>query len=166
MPIAVAVDNSVLGDLVDPSLPKNKKEDRSAFEEMIKLDQQGIIEIGIPISSTMIEELGTGEEKRRLLRRKMGRAFRKWPVIVDQKDHDDIEFKKKCLQDIMQDKDGIDSANLLASTIHTRYYITTDYRYWRRFKSQSKRIREKCGINVFVLTPSEFLEKYKSGKII
>lgn len=154
-----------MGDLTDPNLPENKKVDQLAFKEMIELGKQGIIEIGIPISSTMIEEGHAGGEKRRLLRKKMGKAFRLWPVAVTQAMHSDIECKKKCLQDIMQDKGGIDSANLLVSTIYTPYYITTDYRYWRQFKAQSKRIREKCGINVFVLAPSEFLRKYKSGEV-
>ena len=165
MPLGVAVDNSVLGDLIDYNLPDNKRKDRVAFEEMIELDKQGIIEIGIPVSSTMIEEAGAGAEKRQLLREKMGQAYRLWPVAVPQTMHIDIERKKKCLQKIMQDKGGIDSANLLASTIHTPYYVTTDYRYCRQFKNQLKRIREQCKVNVFVLIPSEFMEKYKSGGI-
>lgn len=151
--------------MTDPNLPENKKADQLAFKEMIELDKQGIIEIGIPISSTMIEEGHAGGEKRRLLRKKMGKAFRLWPVTVPPGMHSDIKRKKKCLQDIMQDKGGIDSANLLVSTIYTPYYITTDYRYWRQFKAQSKRIGEKCGINVFLLAPSEFLRKYKSGEV-
>lgn len=165
MALGVAVDNSVLGDLTDPSLPENKRTDRLAFEEMVELDKQGIIEIGIPISSTMIEEGGAGAKKRQLLREKMGPAYRLWPVAITPIMYNNIERKKKCLQDIMQDKEGIDSANLLVSTIYTSYYVTTDYRYCRHFKAQLKRIREKCGINVFVLTPSEFMKKYKSGEV-
>ena len=65
----------------------------------------------------------------------------------------------------MQDKDGIDSENLIASTLHTPYFITTDYKYKRQFCSQKKRIQEKCGINVEVLTPSEFLYGFKSGTL-
>lgn len=164
MALDVAVDNSVLGDLTDPNLPENKKADRLAFKEMIKLAKQGIIEIGAPISSTIIEEGHAGAEKRRLLREIMGETLKSWPTVTTQTKRD-IERKKKCLQDIMQDKGGIDSANLLVSTIYTPYYITTDYRYCRQFKAQLKRIREKCGINVFVLTPSEFLKKYKPGEV-
>ncbi len=165
MALGVAVDNSVLGDLIDHRLPENKRADRHAFEDMIELDKQGIIEIGIPISSTMIEEGGAGAKKRQLLREKMGQTFRLWPVAVSQIMHSDIERKKKCLQEIMQDKEGIDSANLLVSTIYTPYYVTTDYRYCRHFKAQLTKIQIKCDINVFVLTPSEFMEKYKSGEI-
>jgi len=57
--IPVAIDNSILGDLSDPNLPDNKKKDLEAFEEIIKLDHKGIFEIGIPISTTMIEESGS-----------------------------------------------------------------------------------------------------------
>ncbi|MEW6410347.1 MAG: hypothetical protein AB1488_09610 [Nitrospirota bacterium] len=149
--------------MIDNSLPKNKRADRLAFEEMIELDKQGIIEIGIPISSTMIEERGAGAEKHQLLKERMGTAYRLWPAAVSQKMHSDIKRKKKCLQEIMQDKEGIDSPNLLVSTIYTPYYVTTDYRYCRNFKAQLTKIRKKCDINVFVLTPSEFMKKYKSG---
>ncbi len=164
MSLDVAVDNSVLGDLTDPNLPENKKADLLAFKEMIELARQGIIEIGLPISSTMIEERHAGAEKRRLLREIMGDVLKLWPVVTAQTERD-MERKKKCLREIMQDKEGIDSANLLASTIYTPYYITTDYKYCRQFKAQLKRIRDDCGLNVFVLTPSEFLKKYKSGTL-
>lgn len=161
----VAIDNSVLGDITDSNLPKNKLKDRNAFEKMLELDKQDILEIGIPISSTMIEESQSGEDKRNLLRERMGRAFRLWPVAIPQGMSNDIENKKKCLKNIMQDKEGIDSDNLVVSTIHTSYYITTDYRYCRQFKAQLEKIKKICGINVFVLTPSEFMAKYKAGEI-
>lgn len=165
MVISVGVDNSVLGDLTDYKIPEVKNADKIAFEEMVELGKKGIIEIGIPLSSTMIEEQHAGEEKRKLLRKKMGTAFKLWPVVVTKEMHTDIEKKKRCLQSIMQDRNGIDSANLLVSTIHTPYYVTTDYRYYRQFKAQSEKIQKKCGISVFVLTPSEFLKKYKAGEI-
>jgi hypothetical protein len=165
MSLDVAVDNSVLADLVANNVPKNKQGDRIAFEKMIDLAKQSMLKIGIPISTTMIEEAGAGAKKRNLLRKKMGQAYRLWPVVVSKKMHDDIEKKKECLKEIMQDKGGVDSENLLVSTIHTPYYITTDYRYHRQFNAQFKRIREKCGISVFVLTPSEFMTKYEAGKI-
>ena len=62
--IPIAVDNSVLGDLVDLNLPDNKKRDNDAFLQIIELDHKGIFEIGIPGSTTMIEELGSGNIKR------------------------------------------------------------------------------------------------------
>jgi len=54
--IPIVPDNSVLGDLVDPNLPENKKKDNEAFLKIIELDHKGVFEIGIPISTTMIEE--------------------------------------------------------------------------------------------------------------
>jgi hypothetical protein len=68
--IPIAIDNSVLGDLVDPNLPDNKKEDNDAFLQIIELDHKGIFEIGIPVSTTMIEESGSGNIKREAVRKK------------------------------------------------------------------------------------------------
>jgi len=65
----------------------------------------------------------------------------------------------------MQDKEGIDSRNFIISTMHSDYYLTTDYRYLRQFRAQMKRIIEKCQITKEIYTPSEFLEIFKSGKI-
>jgi len=65
----------------------------------------------------------------------------------------------------MQDKGGIDSRNFIVSTIYSNYYLTTDYRYLRQFRSQLKRIRNKCGIKKEIFTPSEFLEKYYEEEI-
>ena len=165
MALLVSVDNSVLGDLIDSNIHENKKTDKVSFEQMIELDKKGIIKIGIPITAAGIEEKHAGELKRKLLREKMGKAFRFWPVTVNKNVHYDIEKKKKCLNSIMQDRKGIDSSNLLVSTIHTPYYVTTDYRFYRQFNSHSEKIRKKCGIHVFVLTPSEFIEKYKASQI-
>ncbi|MDO9527862.1 MAG: hypothetical protein Q7J27_01750 [Syntrophales bacterium] len=112
MVICVAVDNSVLGDLTDTDIPENKKADKMAFEEMIELARQGVIEIGVPLTAAMIEEKYAGEDKHKLLRKKMGKAFRLWPVVVTKEMSYDIENKKKCLHSIMQDREGVDSANL------------------------------------------------------
>lgn len=140
----IAIDNSVLGDLVDPNLPDNKKEDNKAFLQIIELDYKGIVEIGIPASTTMIEELRSGSAKREVVRKIMGSAWRKWPV-VDTKEYREILDKQiDCLSKIMQDKDGVDSRNFIVSTMHanTNYYLTTDYRYLRQFRAQIKKIRE------------------------
>ena len=67
-------DNSVLGDLANSNLPVNKMEDLKAFEEIIELDHKGIIKIGIPISTTMIEEAYAGGFRREMVREKMGSA--------------------------------------------------------------------------------------------
>ena len=163
--IPIAIDNSVLGDLVDSNLPNNKKRDNNAFLQIIELDHKGIFEIGIPISTTMIEESWSGNIKREAVRKKMGSAWRLWPVLVT-KEHDKILDKQiDCLIKIMQDKGGIDSRNFIVSTIHSNYYLTTDYRYLRQFRAQLKKIREECGITKEILTPSEFLEKYNKKEI-
>jgi len=163
--IPIAIDNSVLGDLVDSNLPDNKKEDNNAFLQMIELDHKGIFEIGIPVSTTMIEQGWSSNNKREAVRKIMGSAWRLWPVLVT-KEHDKILDKQiDCLIKIMQDKDGIDSRNFIVSTIYSNYYLTTDYRYLRQFRAQSNKIREKCGITKEILTPSEFLEKYNKKEI-
>lgn len=164
MAISVAVDNSVL-DLVDARLPENKKEDYLAFRDIIELAHQGKIEILIPVPTTLIEHGYASGEKKQRLREIMGDAFRLCPGVVPEKMQSDIKQKKKCLREIMQDKGGIDSENLVVSTIYTPYYLTTNYRYWRQFKARSRKIQEKCRINVFVLRPSEFLEQYRKGEL-
>jgi len=163
--IPIAIDNSVLGDLVDSNLPDNKKEDNNAFLQIIELDHKGIFEIGIPVSTTMIEESGSGNIKREAVRKKMGSAWRLWPVVVTKKHNKILDKQIDCLIKIMQDKGGIDSKNFIVSTIHANYYLTTDYRYLRQFKAQLKKIREECGITKEILTPSEFLEKYNKKEI-
>ena len=163
--IPIAIDNSVLGDLVDPNLPDNKKEDNNAFLQIIELDHKDVFEIGIPVSTTMIEQGWSSNNKRQAVRKIMGSAWRLWPVLVT-KEHDKILDKQiDCLIKIMQDKDGIDSRNFIVSTIHSDYYLTTDYRYLRQFRTQLKKIREKCRITKEMLTPSEFLEKYNKKEI-
>jgi hypothetical protein len=163
--IPVAVDNSVLGDLVDPKLPNNKKKDNESFLQIIELDHKGIFEIGIPISTTMIEESGSGNIKRQVVRKIMGSAWRLWPVASNTAHINKLNKQIDCLINIMQDKDGVDSRNFIVSTMFSDYYLTTDYRYVRQFKAQIKRIRGKCQITKEIYTPSEFLEKYKDGKL-
>jgi predicted nucleic acid-binding protein len=163
--IPIVPDNSVLGDLVDPNLPDNKKEDNNAFLQIIELDHKGVCEIGIPISTTMIEELRSGHIKREAVRKIMGSAWRLWPNSGNPEYNKILDKQKDCLIKIMQDKGGIDSKNFIVSTIHTNYYLTTDYRYLRQFRAQLKKIREECRITKEILTPSEFLEKYNKKEI-
>jgi len=163
--IPIVPDNSVLGDLVDLNLPGNKKEDNNAFLQIIELDHKGIFEIGIPISTTMIEELRSGSIKREAVRKIMGSAWRLWPNLGNPEYNKILDKQKDCLIKIMQDKGGIDSKNFIVSTIHSNYYLTTDYRYLSQFRAQFKKIREKCGITKEIFTPSEFLEKYYKGEI-
>ena len=163
--IYIAIDNSVLGDLVDANLPDNKKRDNDAFLQIIELDHKGIFKIGIPGSTTMIEESGSGNIKREAVRKIMGSAWRLWPFVVTKKHNEILDKQIDCLIKIMQDKDGIDSKNFIVSTIHSNYYLTTDYKYLRQFRAQLKKIREKCGITKEIFTPSEFLEKYNKKEI-
>jgi hypothetical protein len=163
--IPIAIDNSVLGDLVDPNLPDNKKEDNNSFLQIIELDHKGICEIGIPASTTMIEELGSGNIKREAVRKIIGSAWRRWPVLVTKEHKEILDKQIECLIKIIQDKGGIDSRNFFVSTIHSNYYLTTDYRYLHQFRAQLKKIREKCGITKEIFTPCEFLEKYFKGEI-
>ncbi len=163
--IPIVPDNSVLGDLVDPNLPDNKKRDNDAFLQIIELDHEGICEIGIPNSTTMIEELRSGNIKREAVRKIMGSAWRLWPNLGNLEYNKILDKQKDCLIKIMQDKGGIDSKNFIVSTIHSDYYLTTDYRYLRQFRAQLKRIREECGIKKEIFTPSEFLEKYNKKEI-
>ncbi len=163
--IPIVPDNSVLGDLVDPKLPDNKKEDNNAFLQIIELDHKGICEIGIPITTTMIEWTWSSNIKREAVRKKMGSSWRLWPALATKKHNEILDKQIDCLIKIMQDKGGIDSKNFIVSTIYTNYYLTTDYRYLRQFKAQLKKIREECGITKEIFTPSEFLEKYNKKEI-
>jgi hypothetical protein len=163
--IPIVPDNSVLGDLVDSNLPDNKKGDNDAFLQIIELDHKGICELGIPISTTMIEWAWSSNIKREAVRKKMGSAWRLWPVSATKEFNKILDKQIDCLIKIMQDKDGIDSRNFIVSTIHSNYYLTTDYKYLRQFRAQLKKIREKCGIIKELFTPSEFLEKYNKKEI-
>jgi len=163
--ISIVPDNSVLGDLVDPNLPDNKKKDNNAFLQIIELDHEGIFEIGIPNSTTMIEWAWSGNIKREAVIKKMGSAWRLWPNLVTKEHNKILDKQIDCLVKIMQDKGGIDSRNFIVSTIYTNYYLTTDYKYLRQFRAQFKKIREECGITKEIFTPSEFLEKYNKKEI-
>ena len=163
--IPIVPDNSVLGDLVDSNLPDNKKEDNNAFLQIIELDHKGICEIGIPISTTMIEWAWSSNIKKEAVRKKMGSAWRLWPNLVTKEYNEILDKQIDCLIKIMQDKGGIDSRNFIVSTIYTNYYLTTDYKYLRQFRKKKKKIREECGITKEILTPSELLEKYNKKEI-
>jgi hypothetical protein len=168
----ITVDNSVLGDLgnylMNPGkFPINKMDDLRAFKEIIQLDHEGIFKIGIPASTTFIEAQQAGGDKRDLVIKKMGRAWRLLPVAVPPKIGQEIDQKSNCLQRIMQDKNGTDSRNLIVSTVigHTPYYLTTDYTYMRQFKARKERIKTLCKIDLCLVSPSEFLKMYKNGEI-
>jgi len=52
MAVEVAVDNSVVFDLVNPDLPKNKEKDRLAFQRIVEFARKNDIEIGQPVTGT------------------------------------------------------------------------------------------------------------------
>jgi len=99
--IPIVPDNSVLGDLVDPNLPDNKKENNNAFLQIIELDHKGIYEIGIPISTTMIEWAWSSNIKREAVRKKMGSAWRLWPVLTTKEHNKMLDKQINCLIKIM-----------------------------------------------------------------
>ncbi|MHA1676770.1 MAG: hypothetical protein ACTSU6_06280 [Candidatus Njordarchaeales archaeon] len=168
----IAIDNSVLSDLgnylMNPDkFPANKMDDLRAFEEIIELDRKDIFEIGIPASTTFIEVQQAGGDKRELIKKRMDWAWKLWPVAVLPKVNQEINQKSNCLYRIIQDKNGIDSRNLIVSTVigHTPYYLTTDYKYIRQFREQKEQIKTLCKIDLCLLSPSEFLRMYKNGEI-
>jgi hypothetical protein len=95
----------------------------------------------------------------------MGSTWRLWPVAITKEHGIVLDKQKDCLIKIVQDKDGTDSKNFVVSTIHSNYYLTTDYRYLRQFRAKLKKIREECRITKEIFSPSEFLEKYYKGEI-
>jgi hypothetical protein len=96
----------------------------------------------------------------------IGHVLKLWPAPgLTPEDQDRFERKKRCLQQIVRDKEGTDSANLMVARFHTAYYITTDYDYHHRFNKRKTRIKEKCRVEAFILTPSEFMRMYETREI-
>jgi hypothetical protein len=158
---SVAVDNSVLSDFTNLKVPANKARDRQAFKQIINLAKEGILEIGMPRS--IFEPLWAGDERRQRLEQELGGTLQIWPAVIPATMMAKHEQRKRDLHSIMQDKDGNDSRNLVASLIYGHWYVTTDYRFLRRFRSQAERIRKICSIEPVVLTPSEFMGLYQEG---
>jgi hypothetical protein len=165
VPVAVALDNSVLGDITDRNIPEGKREDKAAIREILELARKGAIELGYAVTGAYLEKHGAGECKRRMLDEEVRGLLHAWPVAVTQRHDVEIQRKVTCLEKIMQDRGGVDSRIFLVSTLHAKYFLTTDYRFHRRFKDQKKRIRGECTITADVLTPSEFLREYLLGTI-
>ena len=68
----------------------------------------------------------------------------------------------------MQDRDQYDTRQLvsIAELLPARSLICMDYKFIRRFSGVKNKIFKICGINeIFVMTPSEFLEEFTNGKI-
>ncbi len=65
----------------------------------------------------------------------------------------------------MQDKDGHDSRQLavIARLYPQACFVTTDYKFYSRFYDRKEDIKRICGINILVMTPSEFMSSYLNG---
>jgi len=165
MSVPGALDTSILSDIAAVQVPESKIEDRKAVDALLELARQGLVELGIAATGAAIEQLRAGERKRQIFASRLDGLLHIWPVVLTPDHHAEIERKKACLKKIMQDRDGSDSEIFLVSTLHSQYFLTTDYRYRRQFRQQEGHIREQCGITAHVLTPSEFLAKYVSGTV-
>ena len=167
MSVPVALDTSILSDIAaewpSPDFPESKMEDRKAIDELLNLARQDSVELGIAVTGAAMEQLQAGPRKRQILASRLDGLLHIWPVTVTRDQHAEIERKKVCLKKIMQDRGGLDSDIFLVSTLHSQYFLTTDYRYCRQFRKQEGRIKDRCGITAHVLTPSEFLAKWVSG---
>lgn len=164
MSIPVALDTSILSDISATPSPLNETEDRKAINALLHLAHQGFVELGIALTGSLMELHKAGELKRQVLKSGLNGLLHVWPVVVTPAHHTEIEQRKACLKKIMQDRGGSDSEIFLASTLHSQYFLTIDYRYRRQFKQQENHIRERCGITAHVLTPSEFLTNYFKGE--
>lgn len=167
MAMEVAVDNSVVFDLVDVALPKNKKEDRLAFEKIVTLARKKCIEIGQTVTGTYMEALKAPEWKLSEVKRKIGDVLKTWPAPVFSKAEDQrgFERRKKCLREILPKKVWDDSDNLIVARYYSEYYVTTDYNFHKAFNRRKGSVRAKCGMEARVLTPCEFMDMYYAGHL-
>jgi len=164
--ITIACDNSIISDLrhdlrEQESFPEVKKVDLAASKELVELSRQGVFRLGVAISTGFIEAQQAGGMGREILD-----DFEKWPVAFNAATCAEIDNKSRCLHRIIQDKDGIDSRNVVVSMTagQTAYYLTTDYKYLRQFKAHEVRIRDICKFHGQLLSPSEFLKQYKEDQ--
>lgn len=161
----VAVDNSVMSNYAAKVVrDAHLIEDKKAFEEMISLVQQGMIELGGPWTTLWIENLMKSGECRANAERVRG-IVKKWPVVdTNPKKTDKLTA---CLHKIMQDPGGHDSRQLVLiwRCTQARHFVTVDYSFCRQFNHRKKDIISQCGINVSVMRPSDFLKDYRPGKI-
>jgi hypothetical protein len=165
MSVPVALDTTILSDIAAARTPESKIEDRKAIDALLNLAREGVLELGIALTGAAMEQRLAGQRKRQVLKSRLDGLLHIWPVTVTSAHHAEIDKQKACLKTIMQDRNGSDSEIFLVSTLHSQYFLTTDYRYCRRFRQQEGCIRKRCGITAHVLTPCEFLAKYESGTI-
>lgn len=163
--LEIAVDNCVISIYVAENLRDVKqKEDKEAFEEMISLAEQGVIELGGPFPTLMIENLMKSGESRTKAQKLKG-IIKYWPVY----DPEPKKTKKQitCLHKIIQDPEETDSRQLvlISKCTQARYFVTVDYRFCRQFNHRQKEIINQCGINISVMRPLDFMRNYRAGKI-
>ena len=159
----IAIDNSVVSKyLSNRPYTEREKEDIHAFDQMIDLAIKGKIEIGGPVSTLMPENQMMAGECRQLFLKKLKQVIKYWPVIDN--NQEDTQNKVKCLHKIMQDKNRHDTKQLviISRLSQARYFVTMDYRFYKQYNHRKKDISTKCGINVFVMTPSEFMNEFNT----
>ena len=160
----VAVDNSVISIYVAENLHANQMEDKNAFEEMISLAKQGAIELGGPWTTLKIENLMKSGKSRARAQELEG-IIKDWPV--PDRDSKKTDEQTACLHRIMQDPNGTDSRQLvlISRCTQARHFVTVDYRFYRQFNHRKKDIINRCGINISVMRPSDFMRDYRAEKI-
>lgn len=161
----VAVDNSVLSLYVAKKVPNDDlRTDREAFGEMISLSKQRKIELGGPWTTLAIENLMKSGECKENAQRLKG-IIKYWPVPdPDEKTTDE---RTRCLHRIMQDREATDSRQivLISRCTQARHFVTVDYRFYREFNRRRNDIVHQCGVDIFVMRPSDFMGDWKESKI-
>lgn len=159
--IDVAIDNSVISQFLS-NRPKTEteKEDIASFDQMIDLAKNGIIALGGPVSTLMPENLMMAGESRERFFKKLKGVIKYWPVADS--NQEDTNNRIKCLHKIMQDKGQDDTRQLvlIGKLSQARHFVTMDYKFYRQFGHRKNAIIKQCGINIFVMTPSEFMKEY------
>ena len=160
MALAVAIDNCVLSHYVSNRLTPEQKKDVEAFKEMISLAKQKIIELGGVWTSLRIENLAKqGKSRRRV--KCLEKIIRDWPAIGDEKTQQQV----CCLHQILQDRNGYDSKQIVNNSKFSHYFVTMDYKIHKRYNDRRTDIESKCRIHVSAMRPFEFIEDSKAGKI-
>lgn len=160
MTLAVAIDNCVLSHCVSSTLTPEQKKDAEAFKEMISLAEQKIIELGGVWTSLRIENLAKqGKSRRRV--KCLEKIIKDWPAIGNKRTQQQI----CCLHEILQDRNGYDSKQIVNNSRFSHYFVTMDYKIHKRYSDRRTDIESKCHTHVSVMRPFEFIEDYKAGKI-
>lgn len=157
----IAIDNSVISHYLRNKPNTNtEKRDIIAFAQMVKLARENKFELGGPVSTLMLEnQMMAGESRDRFIA-ELKSIIKYWPVIDP--NQEDTENKVNCVHALMQDKNQEDTKQLVlvAKLSQAKYLIKMDYKFVRRFNDVKNIIIQRCGIDIFVMTPSEFLKKY------